>query len=130
MNTPPKPYHRPMPRDWFLMRRNYKLFIVRELTSVFIAVYLIVLLVFLASLDSREEFTAMLETFKSPLWWVIHAIVFIAAAWHAITWFNLTPQAMPMFIGEKKLAGPLVSIATGYVPWIILSIVIMMAVCP
>ena len=126
----PRPYHRTMPGNWFMMRRNYKKFVLRELTSVFVAVYLVVFLVFLASLDTPQQFADLMSTFNSPLWWVIHAIVLLAACFHAITWFNLTPKAMPVFIGAKKAPGWIVATAMGFAPWVVLSILILWAVCP
>src|SRR5262249_55309397 len=40
-----KEYVRPMPSNWWLKKRNYTLFMVRELTAVFVAGYAIFLLV-------------------------------------------------------------------------------------
>ena len=69
------PYHRPHQWNWFTQRRAYKLFMIRELTSVFIALYTIVLLVFLYKLGQGEQpFVAFLGSLTHPGWMVLHAI--------------------------------------------------------
>src|SRR5438874_1605086 len=111
---------------WFLTRPNYIIFMVRELTAVGVLLYLIMLLSFLAKLspDQKEQFAALLSDLTTPKWIVLHILALAAAVWHAITWFNLTPKAMPVFIGENKAPGAAVAIAMGYAPWAALSILI------
>ena len=122
-------YHRPRKWSWFTVRPAYILFMIRELTSVFIAAYLVLLLVFLSKLGSGvDAFVGLLQTLKSPLWMVLHAIALIAALWHSITWFNLTPRAMPVFLGEKRVGDPLVAWGMGFAPWIVVSLLIVWAV--
>lgn len=127
-------YHRPWPGpSWFLGRRGYVKFMVRELTSVFLAVYLVMLLVFLARLgggDGPESFAALLQELWSPGWTVLHAVTLIGVVWHAITFFAATPQAMPVFIGEKRVPGPLLIFTTGYAPWIVVSLLVVWLICP
>ena len=125
------PYRQPGSAGWFLRRSGYILFMLRELTAVFLGIYLIFLLVFLCRLGSGpEQFASMLVHLKRPSCIALHALVLLAAAWHAITWFNLTPKAMPVFLGAKRLADPLVAIGMGYLPWLIVTAVILWAVCP
>lgn len=124
------PYHRPQPWNWFLKRRGYVLFMVRELTSVLVGLYLIVLLFFLSKFGAGEEsFGQFMDSMHNPFWIVLHVLMLVGATWHSITWFNLTPRAMPVRIGEKRLADPLVALLMGYLPWIVLTILIMMGVC-
>lgn len=125
------PYQQPGSAGWFLRRSGYVLFMLRELTAVFLGIYLIFLLLFLCRLGSGEEqFLTLLVYLNRPLCMVFHAMVLLAATWHAITWFNLTPKAMPLFLGSKRLADPLVAIAMGYLPWLVMTAVILWAVCP
>ncbi len=122
-------YHRPHKWSWFLSKPAYMLFMIRELTAVFIGAYLILLLIVLGKLGGGEAaFSEWLGTMRSPLWMGFHFIALVAALWHSITWFNLTPRAMPFFIGEKRLADPLVAIGMGYGPWLVISLVILWGV--
>ena len=125
------PYHQPWPTRWYLRRRGYLWFVARELTAVFIGAYLLFLLVFLYSLGAGpDRFTSMLAVLAHPLARAAHAIVLVAAAWHSITWFNLTPKAMPVHVGAKRVADPLVALAMGYLPWIMVTILILWGSCP
>ena len=127
-----KKYVRPWPGpSWFTRRPGYVKFMVRELTSVFLAIYLVMLLVFIARLGKgAESFVALLNDLTSPGWMVLHALTLVGVVWHAITFFAATPQAMPMFIGEKKVPGPALIFATGYGPWIVVSAIIFWFLCP
>ena len=118
-----KPLVRPYPRTWFLQTRAYRLFMLRELTSVCIAGYLVYLLWWLYKFNQfgAEGYEALLDLVKHPVSIGIHTIALIAAAWHSITWFNLTPLVMPMRIGDDKVPDLVISIATGFGPWLVLT---------
>ena len=123
-------YHPTQPWNWFLKRPAYVKFMVRELTAVVIGLYLVYLLCILATVGSSEaafiELSAGLTSLTSRL---LHAIALAAALFHSITWFNLTPKAMPVYRGEYRLADPLVAFGMGYLPWIVVTILIIWGVC-
>lgn len=106
---------------WFTRRPGYIMFMVRELTALFLAIYLVALLVILGKLSDAASFVTLLSDLTSPGWRILHAVALVATVWHAITWFNLTPKAMPVFIGENRAPGPLVAIGMGYAPWAVVS---------
>ncbi len=122
--------YRPKPKwAWFVQRPGYIRFMIRELTAVFIGAYLIFLLVLLSKLGRGEaSFTALLATLHNSFWELLHVAALIAAVWHTITWFNATPQALPVFIGENRAPNVLVAIGMGYGPWIMVSAVILWGV--
>ena len=60
---------------------------------------------------------------------LIRPLAMAAALFHSITWFNLTPKAMPVFRGENRLADPLVAFGMGYLPWIVVTVLIVWGVC-
>ena len=118
-------YHRPHRWAWFLERPGYLRFMVRELTSFFVAGYLVVLLVTLCRLGAGEAvFAQWLQTLSTPVWVVAHAVALAAAVWHSVTWFSAVPQAMPIFIGEKRLPAPLAAVVMGYGPWLTVTAII------
>lgn len=120
---------RPFPGDWYLRNAAYRRFMVREMTSVFIAAYLVFLVIWLYRLGrGPQQFEAMMRALRSPLSIVLHAIVLAAALYHSITWFNLTPKVMPVRIGEDCVPGPLIAIGMGYLPWIVLSAIMVWGV--
>ena len=118
-----RPLVRPYPKDWFLRTHAYRMFMLRELTSVVIAGYLVYLLWWLHRFNQGgvEGYEALLSFVRHPVSIAMHTIALIAAAWHSITWFNLTPSVMPMRIGEDKIPDVVISIATGFGPWFVLS---------
>ncbi len=123
------PYLRPMSTTWYLKTAPYRRFMVREVTSFFMAGYLVFLLVVLARLDNGPEgYRALLGTLRSPLSVIGHGLVLLAALYHAITWFKLTPKAVVVRIGEERLPGAVVAIAAGYGPWIVASALILWGV--
>ena len=100
-----EPYRRPISSTtWWLSKRTYVLFMLRELTSVLIAAFLVVYLIQLAQLaQGAEAYTAFVERLASPGWLIFHLLVLIAALYHSITWFNLTPQVIIVRRGEERV---------------------------
>lgn len=122
-------YHRPHSWAWFLERPAYVRFMIRELTSVFVAGYLIVLVITLARVGGGEAAAAeWLQALSSTGWRVAHALALVAAIWHSITWFNAVPQAMPLFLGEDRVSAPIAAVLMGYGPWLTVTAVIVWAV--
>ena len=116
------PYHRPMAPTWWLTNRAYFLFMVRELTSVFIVAYLILFLLMLYKLAmGREAYEAYLRFLASPEMIVFHVLMLAAALFHTVTWFNLTPMAMRVQIGKRRVP-PLIVVGGTYAAWIVASI--------
>jgi fumarate reductase subunit C len=116
-------YQTPLTSTWFMNRPGFRKFMVREATAFFISSYVMFLLVWLYQL-MHGEYAVMVEVARNPVSVVFHIVVLLAALYHSITWFNLTPQIMPVFMGEERVPGPFVAIATGYAPWIVLTVII------
>jgi len=118
------PYRRPIPPTWWLANRAYFLFMVRELTSVFIAAYLVLFLLMLQKLAAgREAYEAYLRFLAQPGMLVFHVVALAAALFHTVTWFNVTPMVMPLQVGEKRVP-PKIIAGANYMAWIVLSIAV------
>jgi len=117
-------YHRPVSNTWWLKRKTYILFMIRELTSVFVAGYCIFLLVLVYNLtqgaDAYGDFMAAL---KSPISVALHLITLIFVLYHTITWFNLTPKILVLYRGEERIPEGLVA-GTFYVGWVVVSVIV------
>ena len=119
------PYRRPMSSTWWLNKRNYLLFMLRELTSVFIAAFLVFYLVQLAHLaQGPESYAAFLAQRASFGWMFFHLLALVAALYHSITWFNLTPKVMVMRRGEERVP-PVFIAGSNYLAWLAISVVIL-----
>ncbi len=122
-------YHRPHGWAWFLARPGYLRFMARELTSFFVAGYLVVLLVTLGRIGGGEAaFAQWLQELSTPGWMSAHVVALAAAVWHSVTWFAAVPQAMPIFMGEKRLPAPLAAVVMGYGPWLTVTAIIVWGV--
>ncbi|TMR19177.1 fumarate reductase subunit C [Nonomuraea turkmeniaca] len=77
---------------WFARTRSYTIFVLRELTSVFVAWTIVFLLMFLdAVLGGRlPEFAALAG---QPWMIAINVVALAATCFHAITFLNLAPKA-------------------------------------
>ena len=109
---------------WWLERRSYLAFILRELSSVFVAwsvVYLLLLLRAVSQGDTRYgEFVAWSGR---PVVLVINIVSLCFIALHAITWFNLAPRAIAIRMRGKRLPDLLVA-APNYALWLVVSVVV------
>ena len=120
----PKPYNRPMPKDWWLRHPPYTLFMLRELTSVFIGTYAIILLVGVGRFSqdpTGAAFNDFLAAMTNPVAIIFHFLALVASLYHTITWFNLTPKALVIRIGGLRIPGGLIVVVM-YLTWIVVSL--------
>ncbi len=119
--TTSKEYIRPMPATWWLKRKTYFLFMVRELTCVFVGGYALFLLILAMRRDDAQAFAALLDC---PLLIALQIIALPMVLYHSITWFNLTPKVFVLWRGEERVSGMLIA-GANYVAWIIASVVVL-----
>ena len=118
------PYHKPFPNTWWLKRKSYFLFIIRELTSVFVAGYCVFLLVLIFKVgQGQEAYSSLINSLTSPTSIVLHVISLIFVLYHTVTWFNLTPKILVLYKGQERIPEWLVA-GSVYVGWIVVSAVI------
>ena len=105
-------YQRRMSVFWWVHKRSYFLFVMRELSSLFVAWFVIYLLMFIAAVGGGEEkYDAFLDRASSPLFLVVNAVALAFLVLHTITWFALTPQAMVLDLGGRRVPGVLIIVA-------------------
>ena len=120
-----KLYYRKMPRTWWLQKPAYFLFMLRELSSVFIAVFLVVFLVQLYQLTKGPDaYAAFVQKLGSPGWIVFHIVALLFALYHSVTWFESTAVVMPIKLGERQVPRNMV-LALNIGAWIAVSAVIL-----
>ena len=117
-------YIRPVSNTWWLEKKQYILFVIRELTSIFVAGYCLFLLFFILKIgDGNETYNLLIIFLKSPLILILHLISFPFILYHTITWFNLTPKIMVLQIGEEKVPKELIA-GLVYISWGFLSLIL------
>jgi len=119
-----KEYVRPMPATWWLHNIHLKLFMIRELTSLFVAGYAVFLLVLISHGDDLKAFT---DTLLCPTAIIFQLIALPFVVFHSVTWFNLTPKAIVLFRGEERVS-PRVIAGTHYFLWAVISLLILIVV--
>jgi len=117
----PRWYRRRMSVWWWLKNRAYSMFVLRELTSVFVAffamLYLWQLRALAAGPDAYARFVARLKT---PLFLTVDTVALVFVLFHTISWFNLTPTAMVVRVKGKRVPDRIVA-GSNYVVWVLLS---------
>lgn len=120
----PKWHRARMPIFWWVEQFSYIRFISRELTSLAVGYSAILLVAFVWSLGRGGQSYARFTTFlQSPVALIIHALVFVAVLYHAVTWLHLAPKAMVVRIGHYHLPDRMV-LAAHYLGWIAATVLV------
>jgi fumarate reductase subunit C len=109
---------------WWLRKGSYLAFILRELSSLFVAwaiVYLLFLVRAVATGDAA--YLSFLQWARHPVVLTLNVVTFFFLVFHAITWFNLAPQAMVVKVGKTRVPGVLIA-GSNYAAWAVLSAVV------
>ena len=120
------PYVRTIPKVlWFLRHPRYVRYLAREVTCLFIGAYTLLLVWGLRELSNGPAaWQAFLECLRSPASVVFHVLALGFASYHSITWFNLTPKALPLQMGESFVPDAVIS-GAHYAGWAVLSLAIL-----
>jgi len=106
---------------WWLQNRSYAEFVLRELTSVFVAFFAVVYLWQLRALvQGPEAYGQFLARLKTPLFLALDAVAFLFVLFHAITWLNLAPKAIVMRLRGKRVPDWVI-LSSNYAAWLVLS---------
>jgi len=117
----PKWYRPRVSTYWWLDRWPYVKFILREISSIFVALFVVMTLLQIRALSQGPQaYQSFQEWLGDPLMVVLAIISLLFVLLHTITWFNLTPRAMALRIGGKRLPDAWI-IAPNYVAWLVVS---------
>ena len=121
-----KPYVREVSKTtWFLSHPRYQRYMAREVTCIFIMAYTFLLICALGSLaDGPGAFQEFLNALRGPWGVLFNVAVLAATVYHSATWFNVTPQAMPIQRGEEFVPGHLI-VGAHYGVWAVVSLIIL-----
>lgn len=121
-----KPYVREVSKTgWYLKHPRYMRYMSREVTCIFIGAFALLLLRAVERLSQGQvAYESFLAGLKSPLSAFGLLITLAFAVHNATSWFNVTPKAMPVQIGENFLDGNYI-VGAHYAVWAIASSVIL-----
>ena len=116
-----RPHVRDEGLEWITRHPRYLRYMAREFTCLFIGAWTFLLVWGLKQLaDGPQAWAAFLECLKSPASIAFHMAALAFAAYHSITWFNLTPKALPLQLGEEFVPDAVIS-GAHYVGWALAS---------
>ena len=119
--TPTGPYRPRIDLLWWVHRRSYVLFVLRELSSVFVAWFVVYLVLLVAAVhDGSDGYERFLAWSARP--WVV-ALNVVALAFvvlHAVTWFTLAPKALVVRVLGQRLPPRMVA-AGHFGAWVVVS---------
>jgi fumarate reductase subunit C len=117
-------YRQPISRYWWAKRRSYLLFMLREISCVFVAwsvVYLLLLVY--ATSTGRDLYARFLDWSANPLVVLVNVVACIFLVLHAVTWLNLAPRAIVPHVRGRRVPARAV-LAGHYGAWIVVSAVV------
>jgi len=122
---PAKLYYRKMPATWWLTKQSYFLFMLRELSSVFVAAFLVVYLCQIYQLSQGPDaYSAFTQKLNSPGWILFHLVALLFALYHSVTWFQSSAVVLPLRIGERSVSRPIV-FALHVGAWALVSVIVL-----
>jgi fumarate reductase subunit C len=120
-------YRRPIPDDWWLKKYRYFMYMMRELTALFAALWVIGFLVQLPMMAGYPEnmaaYNAWLDYVRSPWWILFSFICLIFVLYHAVTFINLMGTVMTARFGKIRIGGGMV-VAPMMLAWLGITILL------
>ena len=120
-----KPYVRAITSEWIFRHPRYLRYMVREFSCLFIGGWTLLMVWGLKQLsEGPGAWAAFLECLRSPASIAFHVLALAFAAYHSITWFNLTPKALPLQVGEEFVPDAAIA-GAHFGAWAVLSLAIL-----
>ena len=117
----PRWYRPRMSTWWWLKRGSYLAFILRELSSIFVAWSVVFLLLLVRAVSQGDApYRQFLAWSGSPAVLLLNVVSLFFVVYHALTWFNLAPQAMVVRLQGKRVPGTWIA-ASNYAAWALVS---------
>ena len=114
-------YRRRIPLMWWARRRSYTFFILRELSSVFVAVFIVELLFLVRAVaHGPSAYQGFLDTMANPAMILLNVVALAFLLLHAITFANLTPRAMVVRLRGRRVP-PRIILAGVYFGWLVVT---------
>ncbi len=106
----PKWYRRRVSVWWWLKQGSFVLFVLRELTSVFVAYASLLLLGLVRSLAAGPgAYARFLAHLANPWILALDLVALVFVLFHAVSWFQLAPKALVLRPGGRRLPDAVVA---------------------
>ena len=117
-------YRQPVSLLWWTRRRSYLLFVLRELSSIAVAWFVVHFLLLVTAVQrGPAAYQEFLDWSASPLILLVNLVALAFVVLHAVTWFSLAPKAMVVRMQGQQV--PPQMIAAGHFgAWVVVSAVV------
>lgn len=117
-------YREPVPLFWWTRRRSYLMFVLRELSSVAVAWFVVHFLLLVTAVHRGPgAYQEFLDRSAGPLILLVNLVALAFVLLHAVTWFNLAPKALVVRVQGRQV--PPQAIAAGHFgAWLVVSAVV------
>jgi fumarate reductase subunit C len=89
---------------WWTRKRSYFVFVLRELSSIFVAWFVVYLGLLVYAVGQGEAaYRRFLDWAAAPWLVALNVVGLLFVLLHTVTWFNLTPQAMDVRLEGHKV---------------------------
>jgi len=118
-------YHRQrVPLLWWARRRSYAMFMLRELSSAFVALFVVELLFLIRAVGrGPAAYEGYLDALAHPAMIVVNVVAVAFVLLHAVTFANLTPRAMVVKVRGRRVPSRAV-LAGVYFGWLVVTAVL------
>jgi fumarate reductase subunit C len=124
MTTPVHAYRQPVDKYWWAKRRSYLLFMLREISCLFVAWSVVYILLLVRAISAGPDaYGRFLDWSANPLVVSLNVVALIFLLLHAVTWFNLAPRAIVPHIRGRRVPARAV-LAGHYAAWFVVSAVV------
>ncbi|WP_345607949.1 succinate dehydrogenase/fumarate reductase transmembrane subunit [Pseudonocardia adelaidensis] len=117
-------YRQPVSLFWWTKRRSYLVFVLRELSSVAVAWFVVHFLLLVTAVhDGPAAYRAFLDWSATPLVLVVDLVALAFVVLHAVTWFTLAPKAIVVRMQGRPV--PPRAVAAGHFgAWVVVSAIV------
>lgn len=120
----PRWRRQPVSTYWWLEKRSYFAFILREGSCMFVAWLVVYLLLLVNAVrQGAGSYALFLDWSTTPWVLLLNVVSFLFLVYHAITFFDAAPQAMVVRVGRSRVPGRVV-LAGHYAAWFAASVVV------
>ena len=115
-------WYRPrISRLWWLRRRSYLFFVIRELSSVFVAWFVVFLLLLVRAVaQGQREYQRFLDLSATPWMLALNVITLFFVIFHTVTWFKVAPQAIVVRVRGRRVPASFI-LVLHYAAWVLLT---------
>lgn len=97
-------YRQPVERYWWARRRSYLRFMLREISCIFVAWFVLYLVLVLRAVGAGgNSYQRFLDFSANPVVVVLNVVALSFLLLHAVTWFGSAPRAMVIQVRGRRV---------------------------